>query len=243
MVYAWVLVCLLTLVPAISEPACLLACSQLACHKLCLPAYEFHAIPSLFLLLSSPSSTFSCLRVRWHVLGGLFKSISLFSGNSCIAALSVIASVSIGHSENVICFNSLICSTVAWDWNAKLMARYCLFDAKEDLVCCIKALSLTHIQFDTGIIGVESCSILFEVLFLHNIITFFIICASIEFPYGDGIDWLLQVLLNNVSNSKQKKRLTIFLLFYMCLLRDWLQQLLQQCRVEYKRGPKTVVSY
>lgn len=198
MVYAWVLVCLSTLEPAVSEPACLPACSMLACHKRCLLAYEFHAIPSLFLLRSSVS-TFSCLLVRRHVYCGLFKGISLFSGNACIAASSELASVSIGHSKNVIGLNSLIRATITWDRSSELVTLLLLFNSKEDFIGLVKWLTFCLSEIDSGWSVIEeSCTVLVEVLLIDNGITF-IILASVEFPDGHWIDWLLQILSFQIS--------------------------------------------
>lgn len=174
-----------------SEPACLPACSKLACHKRCL--LEFHAIPSLFLLRSSVLSTFPCLLVRWHVYRGLFKGVSFFSSNASIAAFCELASVGISHSKNVVGLNSLICATVAWDWFAQLVSLFLLFDAKEDLVGLVDGLALWLPQIDTGwSIVEESCCVLIEVLLIDDSVIF-IISASVEFPDCHWVDWLLQI--------------------------------------------------
>ena len=165
---------------------------MLACHKRCLLAYELHAIPSMFLLRSSVKSSLPCLLVRRQVDCSLLKGITFFSCNTLVAAFCELAGVSIGHSKNVIGLNSLVRTTVAWDWFAKQVPLLFLFNAKEDLIGGVEGLALWLSQVDAGWSVVEEGGcILSKVLLLDDWVVL-IISASVEFPDGHWIDWLLQ---------------------------------------------------
>ena len=193
-----------------SLPAYLLYAS---CHKRCLLAYEFHAIHSLFLLRSSVHSTLPCLLVGRHVYCGLFKGITFFSSNACVAAFCELASVGIGHSKNVIGLNSLIRTTVAWDWFAEQVTLRFLFDAKEDITGFFEGLALWLSQIDAGwSIVIESGCVLCEMLLIDDWVIL-IIVASVEFPDGHWIDWLLQIWSAFQIDKAKIVILTIFLTF------------------------------
>lgn len=126
-----------------------------------------------------------------HVYCGLFKGITLFSSNACVAAFCELASVGIGHSKNVIGLNSLIRTTVAWDWFAEQVTLRFLFDAKEDITGFFEGLALWLSQIDAGwSIVIESGCVLCEMLLIDDWVIL-IIVASVEFPDGHWVDWLL----------------------------------------------------
>ena len=93
--------------------------------------------PSLFLLRSSSVCVASCLLVGWHEFCRMFQGLSLFGGDALVAALCELFSVSIGHTENVVGFYSLVGSTVAWNRFSEGEALFLGLDAEEDLVCLV----------------------------------------------------------------------------------------------------------
>ena len=100
--------------------------------------------------------------------------------------------IRIGHSKNVVCLNSLVGSTVAWNWFAKSETSLLLLDAEEDAVCIVHGLTLGIVDLEVGrSVVVEGFCVLLKVLLSYNIIGV-VIGTSVEFPDGNGVDWLLQ---------------------------------------------------
>ena len=100
--------------------------------------------------------------------------------------------ICIGHSKNVVCLNSLVGSTVAWNWFAKGKTSLLLLDAEEHAVCIVHGLTLVIADLESGrSVVVEGFRVLLKVLLSYNIIGV-VIGTSVEFPDGNGVDWLLQ---------------------------------------------------
>jgi len=147
-------------------------------------------LPSLFLLRGSHCAV-SCLCVGRHELLGLFEGLSLFGSNAVVAAVSEAAGICIGHSENVVGLLSLIVSTVTWNWFAELFALLFLINSVEDLVSLFERLFGRLVTSDVRATCIECLSVLFECLLSYNVVIH-LICASVEFPDGHSVDWLLQ---------------------------------------------------
>ena len=100
------------------------------------------------------------------------------------------------------------------------MPFWLLFDAKEDLVGFFERLALWLSQIDAGwSIVEESGCVLIEVLLIDSRVMF-IILASVEFPDGHWVDWLLQIWSAFQISKPRITILTVFLTFlYVSSLR------------------------
>ena len=148
----------------------------------------------------------------------MFKSLSLFTGNALVAAFSELFSVSISHSKNVVCLNSLICATVTWDWFAEFEALLLRFNAEEDFVSLFKRLTFVLPEIDSRrSIVVESGRICVEMLLVDNLVVFVVI-TSVEFPYGHWINWLLQIWSAFQIIKPGKRSYQFHLPSYRCLV-------------------------
>ena len=90
----------------------------------------------------------SCLLVGWHELSSMFECLALFGGDALVAAVSKLFGVSVGHSKNVVCLDTLVCATVTWNGCAKFKAILLCFNSEEDIVGCLEGLSLISIKLD-----------------------------------------------------------------------------------------------
>lgn len=86
--------------------------------------------------------------VGWHELGSVSQGFSLFGGDARVAALCELFSVSIGHSENVVGFHSLVGSTVAWNGFAEGETLLLGLNTEEDLVGGIEGLVLVFADME-----------------------------------------------------------------------------------------------
>ena len=167
-----------------------------SCQVTEVPAYcppvasAMHA--SLFLLCGSVVVAHCpCLFVFGHEHSGLLQGVALLGGYALIAALCEFAGVSVGHSEDVVCLDSLVSARVAWDWFPEGESFLFLFNSVENFVGLVQRLALVLLQVNsTWSVVVESSSILGEVLVVHHLVVLGV--ASIELSNGHWVDWLLQ---------------------------------------------------
>ena len=161
----------------------------------CLPTACRSRVPcsaSLFLLCGSVVvAQCSCLFVLGHEYSSLLQSVALLGGNALIAAFCEFAGISVGHSKDVVCLDSLVSTWVAWDWFSKGQTLLFLFDSEENIVGLVQSLALGCPKVDTTWAVIEeSSSVLGEMLIVHCLVSLCV--ASVEFSNCHGVDWLLQ---------------------------------------------------